>query len=162
MIFKNVRQDGFTLIELLATISILSIVGTLLFSVLINGINYSNKSNETVSIQQQGNIIITKLTSWHEKTRKYEIVQEGLYKIGVDDYYSSIVLFPLDDSGAQIQAGKFVISDSKYLYRICYDDNCTNSKKVVDTDKTLQISLTIKNKNNYEQTFDIKTIVSRL
>ncbi len=116
---KIFKQDGLTLVELLGTISIMLIVGSLIFSVLINGINYSNTSQNTVSIQQEANRMITKLTAYHESTRHYEINVENSSTISLTPYDNSEPLVKLD-------AKKEVISDSRFEYTLCYKDGSCN------------------------------------
>lgn len=153
---KFFKQDGLTLVELLGTISVMFIVGSLIFTILINGINYSNTSQSNVSLQQEGNLIITKLTAYHESTRQYEIKVENPSTISLTPYDNNVPPVKLD-------AKKEIISDSRFEYTLCYKDGtCNGTMPVLTTNKTLSITLTIKNKKEPPQTFKISTVLSRL
>jgi prepilin-type N-terminal cleavage/methylation domain-containing protein len=67
------QQRGITLIELLATISILSFVGVIIWSVFFQGYTFSHKSMSKNSIQQEATIILTNLTKIHQTSQQYEI-----------------------------------------------------------------------------------------
>ena len=56
------NQRGITLIELLLTISIISFVGVLIWSVFFQGTEYSNTAITNNQMQQEANIIMTKIT----------------------------------------------------------------------------------------------------
>lgn len=159
---KPFKQDGITLIELLITLSLLFIVGTLIFNIFINGINASNKAQANVFIQQEANHLLTKLTSWHESNSHYDIV------LNKNPYATTITLIPYDSNGVILEAKKEVISSSSYEYSISYDLNgdisaCTVlNKSIIKDDKTLPIKLFLRDKKDPQLTFEIRTIISRM
>ncbi len=63
------NQAGITLIEVLATITILSIVSVIIYSVFSNGLRYSSQAEETVLIQQEANYLLTLLKEQHENEK---------------------------------------------------------------------------------------------
>jgi prepilin-type N-terminal cleavage/methylation domain-containing protein len=67
------QQRGITLIELLATITILSFVGVIIWSIFFQGYTFSHKSMSKNSIQQEATIILTNLTKIHQTSKQYEI-----------------------------------------------------------------------------------------
>ena len=149
---KLLKQDGLTLIELLLTLTIFSIVGTIVFNVFINGMNYSNKAQSNVNLQQEANRVITQLTAWHEKENQYNI------SLDKNPFATTITL-----SGSK----QVIISDPRYKYSICYYDNNTEkcnetNKSLNKIDKELSIKLLIIDANNNDRTFEIKTILSRM
>ncbi len=73
MKMKNHHQKGITLIELLAVLTILGIIIGVLYSVFINGLNYSTSSKDTVLIQQEANYLLTLLKKQHEKDVPYTV-----------------------------------------------------------------------------------------
>lgn len=159
---KILKQDGLTLLELLVSITILMLIGTLVFSVLIKGKDYSLQAQSTVSLQQEGNRVLSKLTSWHESHREYEIV------LNQNPEATTISLLPYDD-GIPLEENQEMISTSGFKYTVCYDRNqedstsCTDSdpsKKVVQKD--LPIKILISDNKDSQLTFEIKTIISRM
>ncbi|WNS74472.1 prepilin-type N-terminal cleavage/methylation domain-containing protein [Bacillus sp. DTU_2020_1000418_1_SI_GHA_SEK_038] len=80
------NQNGLTLIELLAIISILSIVGVIIWSVFFQGVKYSNNAVTRNQMQQEANIITTKLKEIHLTSEKYSIVSNnGIIAVTYDD-----------------------------------------------------------------------------
>lgn len=70
--FKH-SQKGITLIELLITLAILLIIGVLVWGVFFQGAEYSNKSILKNQMQQEANIIISKLTNIHQTSKSYTL-----------------------------------------------------------------------------------------
>ncbi|RDU35039.1 hypothetical protein DRW41_19860 [Neobacillus piezotolerans] len=67
------NEKGITLIELLAGITILMIISSVIYGVLLNSNkNYKNIS-ETVTLNQQANIILATLKSYHTKQELHSI-----------------------------------------------------------------------------------------
>lgn len=164
---KYLKQDGLTLIELLVSISLLFLVGMLVFNVLIQGKEYSLQAQTTVSLQQEGNRILSKLTSWHESHMRYDIV--------LDHNGTSISLIPYDGAVPLIE-NQEIISTTGFKYSVCYDRNqdgltsCTDASTTKNVNqngeqkgeqKTLPIKIIITDINS-ELTFEIKTIISRM
>lgn len=56
------RQAGFTLIELLAVISIMGVVGTLMFGILFTTLQGANKSQSVSTIQQNGDFVLGQIS----------------------------------------------------------------------------------------------------
>jgi prepilin-type N-terminal cleavage/methylation domain-containing protein len=67
------KKNGFTLIELLATITILSIVSILLFSVFNSGIKQGEKTKKDVYLQQEANYVATLLRNTHLNKHEYTL-----------------------------------------------------------------------------------------
>jgi prepilin-type N-terminal cleavage/methylation domain-containing protein len=156
------RQDGLTLIELLITLSIFSFIGTLIFTVFINGINYSNNAQSTVNIQQEANRIITQLTTWHESKSHYDII------LNRNPNATSITLIPYNSSGVRLDAEKVSISETGYEYTLCYDLNQTEvsctmlTNTIIKSVQKLPVKLILKDKKDPRKTFEIKTIIPRM
>ncbi|KKK33050.1 hypothetical protein WQ57_24180 [Mesobacillus campisalis] len=68
------NEKGLTLTELMVTLAILSFAGVLIWSVFFQGYNYSQKASAKNRLQQEGNLIITNLTSIHQTARYYKIM----------------------------------------------------------------------------------------
>lgn len=153
---KIKNQSGLTLIEVLATLTILSFVTIILYSIFANGLHYSNQAKETVLIQQEANYLLTILKEQHEKSNSYSIT--------VEDDYKKVVI---KDS-----ANKTVtIENPNYHYRIYrYDPYTPNSQELfennveyqIDSTENFPIFISIESISNPNLKFEVKTILSRL
>lgn len=158
MISRLQKNDGITLIELLATIAILSIISILIYSVLIDGLNYSKKSEDKVAIQQEMNILLTALTKAHETYASYDIV------IDQNPNGNKIQIIGKNDTGSVV--GTVEISNENFLYSLINDQGGTevnlSTSTHVDTSHPLYIKVIIKNKNQPSLSFEESTIINRL
>ncbi|MEM5016515.1 type II secretion system protein [Metabacillus indicus] len=152
------KNDGFTLIELLAVLVILSIVGTLVSSVLLNGINYSKKSEEQVSIQQEMNLFLTTITTSHETLTSYELVADH------NPAANTIKLIGKDASGKIVRTAE--LSNENYVYSLYNHQGGRDvplpASTTIQTSKPFYIHIIITSKKQPNQTYEIKTIISRL
>jgi prepilin-type N-terminal cleavage/methylation domain-containing protein len=70
-------ERGLTLVEVLATLTILSIISIIIWSIFFQGLNFSKKATSKNAMIQESNIIISNLTSIHRGEYKYEITSTG-------------------------------------------------------------------------------------
>jgi prepilin-type N-terminal cleavage/methylation domain-containing protein len=158
MIKRLQNEDGITLIEVLATLAILSIISTLLYGVLLNGIDYSKKSKAAVSLQQEMNIIITNITKVHESYGSYNII------VNPKPDASKIQLLGKDSTGTIIKT--IELSNADYEYSLFNYQGTTevpfSNTTSVTTSQPLYIKIIIKNKKNPSKIYEVKTIISRL
>ncbi|MDP4156097.1 MAG: type II secretion system protein [Bacillota bacterium] len=66
-------QRGISLIELLVTLAILSVIGTIIWSVFFQGYKYSQKAVTKNRLQQEANLVIVNLTKIHQTSLVYSI-----------------------------------------------------------------------------------------
>jgi prepilin-type N-terminal cleavage/methylation domain-containing protein len=145
------NENGITLIELLATLAIVSFVSILLYGVLMDGFNYSKKSKEKVSLQQEMNIVVTSITKFHESYGSYEIKVDGPNS-------SKIQLIGTDKT--------IELSNPSYEYSLIDYKGVTETPfsptTTVSTTQPLYLKIIIKDKKQPSQTYEVKTIISRL
>ncbi|MEH7384536.1 prepilin-type N-terminal cleavage/methylation domain-containing protein [Bacillus sp. JJ1521] len=156
---KHLRNNGgITLIELLATLAIFSMVSILIYGVLINGMNYSEKSKDNVSRQQEMNILVTTITKAHESYSSYEIV------VDQNPDANKIQLIGKDGSGTVVSAVD--LSNEHYIYSLYNsqesDEVPFSNATTIHTSQPLYIKLIIKDRKQPSQKSEIKTIISRL
>lgn len=156
---KHLRNNGgITLIELLATMAIFSIVSILIYGVLINGMNYSEKSKDNVSRQQEMNILVTTITKAHETYAMYDIV------VDQSPDANRIQLIGKDVSGTVVNTVE--ISNENFVYSLVNSQGSTevpfSTTTTVNSSQPLYIKIIIKDKKRPSQTSEIKTIISRL
>ncbi|MEO2074634.1 MAG: prepilin-type N-terminal cleavage/methylation domain-containing protein [Bacillus sp. (in: firmicutes)] len=70
-------ERGLTLVEVLATITIISIVSIIIWSVFFQGINFSKKATSRNLMLQEMNLLVTNLTKIHQTSSVYEISSSG-------------------------------------------------------------------------------------
>ncbi|WP_045523452.1 type II secretion system protein [Neobacillus niacini] len=151
------NEDGITLIEILATLAIVSIISILLYGVLLNGFDYSKKSKENVSLQQEMNIVVTSITKFHESYGAYDIIVDGPNS-------SKIQLLSKKPDGTVDKT--IELSNSSYEYSL-FDYKGTTETPFspttnVSTAQPLYIKIIIKDKKQPSQAYEVKTIISRL
>ncbi|WP_409270817.1 PilW family protein [Neobacillus sp. SCS-31] len=147
-------EKGLTLIELLAGISILLVISSVIFGVLLNSNkNYKNISN-SITLNQEANIILATLKSYHTKQElqsinsnntetyiiKHDPVSQKAY-IGK----SSTSLTPLQSEGIRID---LKIDDSEF----------TGEKAIYPKDP---LFVYFKLTNEQGQYFEINTIIKQ-
>lgn len=141
MILKN--QKGLTLVELLATLTILSIVGVIIWSIFIQGTNYSNQAMTKNQMQQEANMIGTDLKRTHRTTNSYELTST-----------SCTVTIKTN-------------VETKYEHpNLCYKIDEIETKETFnprsDGQHSLSLTVTVYEKNNPSNTISIKTNLYRL
>jgi prepilin-type N-terminal cleavage/methylation domain-containing protein len=67
------KESGLTLVEVLASITILSIVGVIIWQIFIQGIEFSQKSVTNNRLQQEVNIVISTLSRIHRTSNLYTL-----------------------------------------------------------------------------------------
>lgn len=146
------KEVGITLIELLATIVILSIVIVLTYSIFFNGLTSSEKANEQVNLQQEMNLLLTSITKLHENESSYAIIADKTPNA------STVSLQGTNNT--------FKFSNSDFDYTLYYYQVIGNIEKHLDktihSAHALHITIIISNKNQPNQKYEIKTIISRL
>lgn len=60
------NEKGLSLIELLATLSMMTIVGALVFGVLINSLHIFNHESDNSDVRQEANLISSQLTTFYK------------------------------------------------------------------------------------------------
>ena len=153
----KLNQKGITLIELLAVLTILGIIIGVLYSVFINGLNYSTSSKDTVLIQQEANYLLTVLKKQHEKGKDYTVKIEGNETFIILEGVTEVIRE----------------SDSDFLYYICEpdpedDQSCKEPyaanfiKQIHPLNNPFHIKLILKSKKDHNLQFEVQTILSRL
>lgn len=147
-------QAGMTLIEILATITILSIVSVILYSVFSNGLRYSSQAEDTVLIQQEANYLLTTLKKQHENADSYTItVDQNHQKVTIETTV-----------GTSVESS--VIESEEYQYQISDTENNIDAAsepiEIIPSNENFHIQIVVTNKIKPDLTYKIKTILSRL
>lgn len=146
-IFKN--KNGLTLIELLVALAIGTIVIGLIFSVLHTSMNTLKKSESQQLLQQEANLMVTRLRNIHRMNPSYTIEYDS-----VENSY----LMTLSDGSKQ------VLGQSKYKIEITIDGQPVSTTKAMTIRpnmKQYKIVLKIIDPSTTNE-FTVKTGISRL
>lgn len=132
------NERGLTLVEVLATLTILSIIGAVVWNVFFQGIHYTKKAVSQNSIQQEANILTMKLTRIHQTVNEYE----------------------LESSDCEIE----VIYEDKPKEKFRSDQMCFSLvvKNSTDEDTSKHISLTVSDKVHSKNEIVLDTVLYRL
>ncbi|OLS41520.1 prepilin-type N-terminal cleavage/methylation domain-containing protein [Bacillus sp. MRMR6] len=68
------HERGLTLVEVLATLTLLSVISIIIWSIFFQGYSFSQKAISKNFIQQETNLLITNLTTTHQTAKQYEIL----------------------------------------------------------------------------------------
>lgn len=143
-IVKNER--GLTVIEVLATLTILSIIGVVIWNAFFQGYNYSQTAVSKNSMQQEANLIITSLTRIHQTSTEYTISNPNK-TIEVNSSNGHTIKF----------------ENSQMEYTIDLKGHLTTVKPTtVEADKRIDITITINDKNDASNQVVVEATLSRL
>jgi Tfp pilus assembly protein PilE len=137
------KESGLTMVELLAAISILFIIGSIIFGVFI-GINKNyHKMASRVDLEQETNIIINTIKNYHQKQTKYLISYDPNTKKAYIGTTSATNQLEPDNIDIVIK-----INDSDF-----------SGITEIDSSIPLDISIILISKQG--QSYDINTIIKR-
>ncbi|MCA1065252.1 type II secretion system protein [Rossellomorea sp. AcN35-11] len=117
------NERGLTLVEVLATLTILSIIGAVIWNVFFQGIHYTKKAVSQNSIQQEANILTMSLTRVHQTTESYQLKNTDctitvLYSGKQDTFQHQDLCFSL----ANVPAGPILPGKDDYPLLISITD----------------------------------------
>lgn len=145
-------NKGITLVEILATITLLSVIGILVWSVFIQGIKNTNEGAMKTRLTQEMNYVQATLRKIHQTADNYKITFPTNCSIHVEynnEGVSSTTLF--EDN------------------RICYEIFIEGEKKEdlleinpKGGDHSISIDFVLSDKNNFRNNVTILTNLSRL
>jgi prepilin-type N-terminal cleavage/methylation domain-containing protein len=137
------NERGLTLIEVLATITILSIIGVVIWNVFFQGLTYSDKAVTQNSMQQESNYISMKLTRIHQTSKEYELTSSDC-KIKVE----------------YVTKNKGTLEETFKEPGLCLSTSFSGS---IDPNKEdLSLTISIRDKEKAANKFDLKTVFYRL
>ncbi|MEH6995868.1 prepilin-type N-terminal cleavage/methylation domain-containing protein [Neobacillus drentensis] len=143
-------ERGITLIEVLAAITILSIAGVTIWQVFFQGYQLSQRSVTKNMLQQESNIVISKLTNIHQTEEEYKIESVDC-KIKV-----------LSKTNTEIE----VFSNSQYCFQA--EDPKTKLEipltnlKPNETGSDFDLVIRISDRKNIKNTVGVRTLLYRL
>lgn len=146
----NRNERGLTLIEVLVALSILSIIGIIIWNVFFQGLQYSKKSISKNFMIQETNLLITNLTRIHQTATSYTISKSGScgFTINVDGQPKILDLNP----------------NICFEITIGIDNKDANSTPINPYRDKVDLKLIARDKNNQSNNnfVEINTILTRL
>lgn len=135
------NEKGITLLEVLAAVTILSIIGIVIWNVYFQGYEFSNDTIKKSQIQQEANYVITSLANFHRSSATTYQIKVNECKITVSNSSKTLVLeHP----------------------QICFSSNFTGNKSVNPNQENFDFTLTAADKNDVHNKVTIETVLSRL
>lgn len=149
---KHIKNNqGLTLIEMLATITILFIIGGMVYAMLFQMFSNFNTSENRITARQEANLIIAHLTMIHQTSDKFEIEyeSENFFKTTADD----------DDSNTMMLGHKNYQYELRVASQTLSETNPITIDLTDEANKELKIDLTLSNEHDE---FDVTTTISRM
>ncbi len=132
---KHRNQNGFTLVEMLGALTILFIVGGIVFAVLNNGLQFFRIESTRINVGQEANIIANQLTTFYQEHGDFEVVHQS-------------------DGSLMIASGEEIRVYSIPGHIITVDFTESQTNRFNKRNITIQVT--------GEQEFTLNTVVSRL
>lgn len=150
------KQNGITLVEVLATLTIVMIISSVIYSVFFGvGKNYNRISHKT-NLQQEANLMISTIRNYQLGTDPYTI-----------KYDSTSKQLSLKKGTTSIELGKsdLKIEPVTVIYNNVTNTSTSSSKNnfdisISDTSKSLKLTFTITDSKD-NQTYNVDTIIKR-
>lgn len=145
---KSLNQKGLSLIEVLATLTLLSIVGGLVFGVLINSMNIFEHQSNNNDVKQEANLINNQLITFYKVHGSFEIVETG----------DSIEVYAPDVANKKA-VREFELN--KYKISVTPQKSLLNEvESGIYT--TIDIQIKIIEKDNLSNVFELNSTISRM
>lgn len=141
---KYLNEKGISLMELLATLTLLSLVGVLVFGVLINSLNIFNHESDSSDVRQEANLISNQLTTFYKVYGNFEIEKNG----------DGVIIYAPDKSNSK-ESREYDISD--YIIDVVSSEGESN-----DEHTSKDIKIIISEKGNLSNKFELNSNISRI
>ncbi|MEH7439881.1 prepilin-type N-terminal cleavage/methylation domain-containing protein [Neobacillus drentensis] len=147
------NQKGITLVEVLAALSILLIISSVIYGVLISSKRNYNNISERVNLNQEANLILATMKNYHQKESLHslDVNSKEYYLIKYDDSQhvyigkSSTDLIPLQKEGLSMN--------------IKIDEVEFTGEKVIYPSEALTIYIKVFNQKG--QSYEINTVIKQ-
>lgn len=151
------NEKGITLIELLAVLLLASIIVGILTTTLSIGLNQKGTQSDKVRLQQEANLVISKITQKHRNGICYNLIDSNeelhfiTYKLDTDCGEETELTVESRDTK------RTVVTDNIFKYEINNNNFKGNPKKC-----DLKLRLTVKDPDNNKLKVTVNTIISRI
>ena len=153
----KLNQKGITIVELLAALVLVSIIAAIAWNALSIGFKHTAVETSKTQLQQEANLIVTKLINEHRRNDHYYLKTSG----------TSLEIQTCNDSAAGIVCGSFVqLTDSNYLYSGTINDIPFASwdplTKIEPKTKHVNLVLKVADSIKTTRSVEVKTTLTRI
>lgn len=137
------KQKGFTLIELLASLAIFAIIAGLGTGILLNSMNYYEKSKNKLSLGQEANILLSQITNLHQTSDEY--------------------VLSFNSTTGEVKLNSEKVGKPNLSYEIfagAKDYSSFSGDLLVKTERPLYIKLNVEDTEN-SLSYSVKTVINR-
>jgi type II secretory pathway component PulJ len=154
-------EKGLTLVELLLALSLIGVVSVLIIGVLVSGMNSYRSVNKQISLHDEANAIMTKLSREIFVATSVESLpkdpnrnpKDPVKKIEIEQYDSTKFLFEFTADG---EATRDEVAINSSMVEVSDESSFTVNKEKA----TVSIQLKIKEKGNDKNVFQLTEEVS--
>lgn len=147
---KYLNEKGLSLIELLATLSMMTIVGALVFGVLINSLHIFNRESDNSDVRQEANLISSQLTTFYKINGNFSAITDS-------DGMLSVTSTKTEDGVSSEESREYRLQDYNIEVKSGPDVDVVEGS-YVHTD----IEIIISEKKDDPNVFKLKSTISRL
>ncbi|MGH2318269.1 PilW family protein [Planococcus sp. SE5232] len=153
----KLNQKGVTLVELLAGLVLVSIIASIAWTTLSIAFKHSAVETSKTQLQQEANLVVTKLTNKHRKNDYYYLRTSGAIP----------EIKTCNDSGAAIVCEGFMnLTDTNYLYSGTINGiefaNWDSSTKIDPKNKHVDLVLKVADPIKSTRSVEVKTTLTRI
>lgn len=138
------NQKGLSLVEVLATLTLLTIVGSLVFGILINSLNIFKIESENIDIKREVNLISNQLTTFYKKYGDFYIEEKD----------NGIIVYTPNKENYK-ESREFSIQD--YLINVIVTNGSSNNGY-----ESKDIKIKITNIDDVSDSFELESNISRI
>lgn len=135
------NEKGLTLLEVLLAVTILSMIGILIWNVFFQGFEFSNKTIKKSQIQQEANYVIVSMMNFHR---------------------GSASTYQISATGCKITVSNSAKTSVFEHPQICFSSDFTGNKTVNPNLENINFTLTAADKDDEHNKITIDTVLSRL
>lgn len=153
----KLNQKGITLVELLAALLLVSVIAAIAWNALSIGFKHTAVETSKTQLQQEANLIVTKLINEHRRNDHYYLKTSG----------TSLEIQTCNDSAAGSVCDGFVrLTDSNYLYSGTIDGipfaNWDPLTKIDPKTKNVNLVLKVADSIKPTRSVEVKTSLTRI
>lgn len=151
------NQNGVTLVELLAALVLVSVIATIAWTALSIGFKHTAAETSKTQLQQETNLVVTKLTNEHRRNDYYYLKTSG----------TSLEIETCNDSATGTVCGGFVrLTDNNYLYSGTIDGipfaSWDPATKIDPKNKHVDLVLKVADPVKPTRSVEVKTTLTRI
>lgn len=140
-------EKGMTLIEVIVTLLLVSLVGGIIWTLMMTSMKYNIVETKKLQMQQEANNIVTQIQTFHRKCKTYEMTVNP----------ESVSLFNCTSSNSAKSLADVYMTTN-------YNYSSFPNQKIVDTlnaDAKMELTLTVQDPKKTSLKVVVETVISR-